>query len=452
VPADEVTVRMPGVGGTGVVTISQIVGMAALLDGKHSWGLDQTGLSQKGGPVVSDLRISSRPVEGSNKASAGAVDLLLGLDLLGATASENLASAEPARTVAVVSTSAVPTGEMVIDPNVEFPELSASLDALEAVTRKQDNFYLDAQALADALFGDNMPANAIVLGAAYQRGALPLSGAALEQAFRLNGAAVEKNLAAFAWGRACVVAPDAVRAITNPPDSEPRELGRRERALVERVGAGGELRRLLEVRVPDLIGYQSARYAERYVRFAQTVREREAERMPGRTEIAEAVARNLYKLMAYKDEYEVARLHLDAADRARVGAQFGAGAKVHWHLHPPLLRALGLKRKLKLGPWFTPAFRLLRRLKFLRATRLDPFGYAHVRQVERRLIVEYRLAVEAALEHLTPESYDAVLELCELPDMIRGYEQVKLEAVERYWQELERLRVAFAEDRPAIRI
>jgi indolepyruvate ferredoxin oxidoreductase len=197
--------------------------------------------------------------------------------------------------------------------------------------------------------------------------------------------------------------------------------------------------------VPDLAGYQSARYAGRYARVVQAVREAEQQRTPGRTQIAEAVARSLHKLMTYKDEYEVARLHLDAAERAGVRGRFGRRAKVYWHLHPPLLRALGLKRKLKLGPWFTPAFRVLRRLKFLRGTRLDPFGYAHVRRVERSLIVEYQLAVAAALERLTPESYDTVRELCELPDMIRGYEHVKLAAVERYRHELERLCAALAE-------
>src|SRR3954451_9686021 len=221
VSRDDFLVRMPGIGGTGVVTVSQILQMAALLDGKHAFGLDQTGLAQKGGPVISDVRIARERIEGSNKAGAGSADLLLGLDVLGAANPKNLLVADPARTVAVVNTAAVPTAAMVTDTGVRFPSRDRNLKAIARATRGDEMVALDAQALSEGLFGDHMPTNLLLLGAAYQHGCLPVSSEAIEQAIRLNGAAVEKSLAAFAWGRAAVARPDAVEAALNPPAPEP---------------------------------------------------------------------------------------------------------------------------------------------------------------------------------------------------------------------------------------
>jgi indolepyruvate ferredoxin oxidoreductase len=435
VSADDFTVRMMGIGGTGVVTVSQILGMAALIDGRHVTGLDQTGLSQKGGPVISDLRISSEAGGAASKVSVGGADLYLGFDLLGAASPTNLAVADRGRTVAVVSTSAVPTGRMVVDTETRFPGLAAQLDLIDRSTRKDVNLYLDAQALAESLFGDHMPANLLALGAAYQRGALPVSAEAIEQAIRLNGAAVEKNLSAFAWGRACIAAPDAIEEATRPPTTvEPfAEPDEAERELIDRLAPEeGELRRLLEIRVPELVAYQDRRYAERYVDFLGEVQAAERERAGAGGEVTEAVARNLFKLMAYKDEYEVARLHLGQFERARLRSEFGPDAKVWFNIHPPLLRALGLKRKLKLGTWFVPFFRLLRALRRLRGTPFDVFGRTRVRRVERSLIDEYRELVRTGLKGLGPGTQVAVVELCELPDVIRGYEEIKLEGVERF--------------------
>jgi indolepyruvate ferredoxin oxidoreductase len=440
---EDAVVRMMGIGGTGVVTVSQIVGVAALMDGKHVAGLDQTGLSQKGGPVVSDLRISREPVVGSNRASAAGCDLYLGFDLLGAASPGNLVVTAPERTVAVVSTHAVPTGRMVVDTAARFPELSGQLDAIDGRTRKDANVYLDAQELAERVFGDHMPANMVALGAAYQRGALPVSAASLERAIRLNGAAVEKNLAAFAWGRACVAAPDAIEEASRPPAPTPPrvQLDDHARALVEETAEeGSELRRLLELRVPELVAYQDRRYAERYIEFLRDVKAAEEERTPGHSDLTEAVARELYKLMAYKDEYEVARLHLDAAEQAKLRTEFGEDAKVWFNLHPPLLRALGLKRKLKLGGWFTPAFRALRRIRRLRGTALDPFGKARVRRLERSLPAEYEALVREAIASLAPDTHATVVELAELPDVIRGYEDIKLASVERFREQAAALR------------
>jgi indolepyruvate ferredoxin oxidoreductase len=426
-------VRMMGIGGTGVVTVNQVLGMAALLDGLHVTGLDQTGLSQKGGPVISDLRITREPLAAASKAPAGSADLYLGFDLLGAASAKNLVTADRERTVAVVSTSAVPTGRMVIDVDERFPELAEQLDKIDAATRSEHNLYLDAQRLSERLFGDHMMTNTLTLGAAYQRGLLPVSGEALERAVELNGAAVDKNLAALRWGRAVVAAPDAVEAATRAPEAveavrSPSDI---EQYLVGLAvnGDRGELRRLAEVRVPELVAYQDADWARRWAELVRRVHVAEQERAPGHSEITETVARQLYKLMAYKDEYEVARLHLDAVERAKLGAEFGEDARVYFMLHPPLLRALGLKRKLKLGRWFVPGFRMLYRMRRLRGTRLDPFGHAKVRRVERALITEYEALVEDALSLLTPDTHATALELLELPDVIRGYEEIKLRNV-----------------------
>lgn len=429
VPRHDFTVRMPGIGGTGVVTVSQIVQMAALLDGKHAFGLDQTGLAQKGGPVVSDVRIARNPIEGANKASAGAADLLLGLDLLGAANPRNLDVASAERTVAVVSTAAVPTAKMVRDTSVAFPRDRRNLAAIERSTRADDNVYFDAQALSEALFGDHMPTNLLLLGAAFQHGCLPVSAAAVEQAIRLNGAAVDKSLAAFAWGRAAISHPDVVDALLHPPLPE-APVPAAALALLDRAPAA--LRDVLAPRVPELVAYQSVRLARSYVDEVCAVADVDLD-------IAARYAVGLHKLLAYKDEYEVARLHLDPVERAKVAAEFGDDARVSFLLHPPLLRALGLKRKLRLGPWFRPAFVALRAMRRLRGTPLDVFGYAKVRRVERALPGEYRALVTGALAHLTPATHPTVAALADLPDLVRGYEDVKLDNVARFRAEADRL-------------
>ena len=230
-----------------------------------------------------------------------------------------------------------------------------------------------------------------------------------------------------------MAAPDAVEAATRPaedPGAHP-EPSERELELIDAAAGDGEseLRRLLEIRVPELAAYQDLGYAERYAGFVARVRAAEDEGAPGQDELTEAVARQLFKLMAYKDEYEVARLHLDTVERAKLDSELGPGAKIAFNLHPPVLRALGMKRKLKLGPWFLPAFRTLRGMRRLRGTRLDPFGYAKVRRVERALVTEYEDLVGEALTHLEPGKHAVAVELCELPDVIRGYEEIKLRNV-----------------------
>jgi len=265
----------------------------------------------------------------------------------------------------------------------------------------------------------------LVLGAAWQLGALPVSLGALREAIDLNGVSVERNLAALEWGRAWVCAPDHVHAAIGDQPVAPR-LAATARELVDRAAPqAGELRRLLEIRVPDLLGWGGKKAARAYVEQLARVHAIESDRLPGSSELSEAVARGLHKLTAYKDEYEVARLHLDG-----LGA-LPPGARVWIHLHPPLLRALGMRRKLRLGRWFLPALVALRAGRRLRGTPLDPFGRTRVRRLERALPGEYLELVDGALARLTPATLPIALEIAALPDLVRGYENIKLVGVER---------------------
>jgi indolepyruvate ferredoxin oxidoreductase len=287
-----------------------------------------------------------------------------------------------------------------------------------------------------------MAANLLVLGAAYQAGAIPVRAEAIEQAITLNGVSVAMNTQAFRAGRLLVADPTWVSTLTRHRLGEVETtapLTAAARALVDRVGADGELRRLLEVRVPELIDYQSERYARGYVDFVARVRAAEQAAVPGDSRLSEAVARYLFKLMAYKDEYEVARLHLKADLGRRLADEFPGGVRVQYNLHPPLLRALGLTRKLKLGTWFDGAFRALTGLKGLRGTALDPFGRAEVRRVERALPGEYRGLIERALQGLSRETYERAVRAARLPDLIRGYEDIKLRNVDKYREEVRAL-------------
>jgi indolepyruvate ferredoxin oxidoreductase len=436
-----VVIRMPGIGGTGVVTVSQVLQMAAVIDGRWSAGLDQTGLAQKGGPVVSDVRIGPLPQAGAPRAAGGEVDVLLGLDLLGTVAPDTLRTLDQQRTIAVVNLHETATSAMISDTDAAFPPLEAMVARITSATRPERALFLDAGTLAERLFGDHMPANVIMLGAAYQHGCLPVSASAIERALELNGAAVEINLAAFAWGRAAAADPEAVTAALgslNPSgtrrrstlDVAPPAAVRRQ---LERVPLPAGLREMLERRAADLGGYQDAGYAARYVDDVLAVLAVERERgAPGVTAVTEAYAAAIHKLMAYKDEYEVARLHLDAFEQARLDDEFGPDARVEILLHPPVLRAMGVKRKLRLGNSARPLLTSLRAGRRLRGTALDPFGRTAIRRLERALIDEHGALVRSALRWLAPDTQDEVAKLAALPDLIRGYEEIKLANVERY--------------------
>ncbi|WP_033288789.1 indolepyruvate ferredoxin oxidoreductase family protein [Amycolatopsis jejuensis] len=431
----DVAVRITGIGGTGVVTVSQILGVAGVLDGKYVRTLDQTGLAQKGGAVVSDVKVTVRPVEQAAKLAAGECDLYLACDALVAADPAYLGVSDVDRTVAVVSTSEVPTGRMVVDKEVSYPDQSSIRSALGDATASAH--YLDARGLAEQIFGDDQFANILQLGAAYQTGALSVTAESLERAIEINGTAVETNVQAFRRGRQLVADPDALNAELAPPSDatvkpvDSAAVGR-VRSLVH-AGPDSELGRLLDIRVPDLIAYQNERYAREYAEFVERVRTQAS------AAVTEAVARNLYKLMAYKDEYEVARLSLDPQLTAEIEAQFGTGTRFAHRLHPPVLRALGMNRKISLGGRsFRPAFAALRAMRKIRGTRLDVFGWAEVRRVERALIGEYRQAITRAME-IASRDDARLVELAGLPDAVRGYEEIKLANVATYRHRQEEL-------------
>ncbi len=429
-------ILLMGIGGTGVVTANQVVGTAAALDGFHIRSLDQTGLSQKGGAVVSNLKITAAPVDVASKIGRGAADAFLVFDVLTATASKNLTRARPTRSVAIVSTSQVPTGAMIRDTQVAFPQENHLLDIINRQTRASDNVFLDAVGLAETLFDNHMMANMIVIGAAYQAGLMPMSAQAIEEAIALNGVKVEANQNAFRAGRLAVAEPHWLAKFDfkrkGSVELQPK-ISPRAQALIDSVAATGELKRLLKHRVPELIAYQNEAYARHYVADVKKVYDAEQAVCAGVTDLSEAVARYLFKLMAYKDEYEVARLSLKSEVRAAMAEQFGDHARIHYHLHPPLLKALGLRKKIKLGRWFEAVYHLLVHLKGLRGTRLDVFGYDRIRQIERALIGQYRELIFAAADSLSADNYAQAVKLASLPDIVRGYDEVKLGNIERFW-------------------
>ena len=422
VDPDTFTVRLAGIGGTGVVTVSQVLGTAAMLAGRQVRGLDQTGLSQKAGPVVSDVCIGTGDTPVSNHAAMGGVDCLLGFDLLVAANDTNLAGARPDRTVVVASTDAVPTGQMVTHPDLAMPPATELIDRVDATSRADDNRFLDAAGLAEALIGSPTTANVLLLGAAVQAGAVPVPPDAVERAIALNGVAVDANLDAFRWGRAWVDDAESVeRAAGFAPAPPPETVYE----LTDRLAR-------------DLADYQSESYAERFRAVVERARAAERAVDPHSTAFTEAVARNLHKLMAYKDEYEVARLLLADEALAAYRDVGGDDTTVTYHLHPPMLRALGVDRKLHLQRSAVPALRALRASKRLRGTLADPFRWARVRRVERAMIPEYISAVDRLSAHLVADDLDDAVEVAWLPDQVRGYEEIKLRRAERYRAELSR--------------
>jgi indolepyruvate ferredoxin oxidoreductase len=388
-----------------VVTVSQVLGTAAMLDGFQVRGLDQTGLSQKAGPVVSDVRLTRDRPQPSNRATNGSVDALLAFDLLVAASDTHIAGASAERTAVIASSSAVATGSMVVRPDLHYP-LAEAEQRLRL--RSRSLVTVDAVAVTTEQLGDAAMANIYVLGVAVQQGAIPVRPMFLEQAITLNGVAVDKNLAAFRLGR--------LHAATSTEHTEPP--------------APESVDELVLRLADDLTQYQSAKYARGFTREIDLVRACEDDNF------TRAAAVNLHRLMAYKDEYEVARLLLAPEVRSAAEAVAGKGAKVQWNLHPPILRSMGMKGKLRLGRWATPALVVLRGGRRVRGTPLDVFGVAKVRRLERTMIDEYIGALHVLVERHADIGTNACVAIAELPDRVRGYEDLKLRRAEAYRLEL----------------
>jgi indolepyruvate ferredoxin oxidoreductase len=403
-----------GVGGTGVVTIGAIIGMAAHLEGKGCGMIDMAGLAQKGGAVFSHIKLSRKPEDiHAIRVAAGDADLVLGCDLVVSGAKKVLASLRSGETGFFVNSAELYPGDFTRNADFSLPgeRLKRSISAASGGVAK----FVDATGAANALVGNAIGANMFVLGYAYQSGYLPLSAAAIRRAIELNGEAVAMNLAAFEWGRAAVVDPAMIEASLRRPTAAP--------------AADQSLEAIVARRAAFLVSYQDAAYAKRYKDLVAEVAAAEAKRTPGAQGLAKAVARYLFKLMAYKDEYEVARLYTDGSFQRQVADAFEGDLRYEFHLAPPLLArkdpVTGEARKMSFGPWMMKAFGLLASLRFLRGGRFDIFGYSEERRTERALIAEYEALCRELIAGLTPANHDPAVALASLPEKIRGYGHVK---------------------------
>ena len=418
VDPDRFDLRMVGIGGTGVVTVAQVLATAALLDGLHVRGLDQIGLSQKAGRVTGDLRITRGEPAPSNLIGDEGADVILAFDLLGAAAPATLSAGDPTRTVLVGSVSETPTGSMIGRPDVAYPELDQLRERVGAATVADRNRFVDAAGITAELLGSSASANIFLVGFAYQHGAIPIAANAIEEAIRLNGVAVDANLTAFAAGRAEAVSPGTAVAAPTEPEVVVPDISN---ALASRAEAFGPQVRL---RAADLVGYQDEAYASRFLDLV--------ERASARNDAAftEAVATSYHQLLAYKDEYEVARLLTGPEAQSTAESIGGPGAVVHWKLHPPMLKSLGLHRKISIRADIgSLLMKVLAWGKRWRGTWLDIFGYAEVRRVERALIKEFEQAMEVVLRRLEAGEIDAgeAMRVVSLPQAVRGYEDRKLQ-------------------------
>ncbi len=409
-----------GIGGTGIVTIGAIVGMAAHLEGKGVGIIDMAGLAQKGGAVSSHIRIANTPDDiHAIRVAAGGADLVLGGDIVVVGAKKVLGAMKTGSTRVIVNTAEFLPGDFTRNAEFSLPTERLRRAIIGHAGRERTHF-VDAGRLATALLGNSIGSNMFMLGYAYQLGALPLSAELIEHAIEMNGEAVAMNISAFRYGRRAAVDPKAVEALIEPRPQEQNDSLKLSQSFAETV----------DRRVAFLTAYQNASYARRYRNWVEKARTVEAEKTPGQCGLAEAVARYLFKLMAYKDEYEVARLYSETSFLDRVKSTFD-GDKLHFefHLAPPLLARrdpeTGEPKKISFGPWMLKVFAGLAKFKFLRGTVLDPFGYTAERQMERRLVTEYEHLLEEICERLTLNNHRFAVELAMIPEKIRGFGPVK---------------------------
>jgi indolepyruvate ferredoxin oxidoreductase len=438
-------ILITGVGGSGVITLGALIGMAAHLDGKGVTVLDMTGLAQKGGAVFSHVRIADRPDDiHAVRIAAGEARCVIGGDVVVTAAPEARAKMRSGHTRAVVNRARTPTAEFTRNPDWRFP-LADMEQAIADAAGPEPVAFIDATRLATVLLGDAIAANLFLLGYAWQMGWVPVTLEALQRAIELNGVAVAANRSALLWGRRAAhdraaverLVPAASDAAADAPADTLGELIRRREAF--------------------LVGYQSRLYARRYRRLVDKVAGAEA-RLHGTDpgalrasalaahagRLTAAVARGYFKLLAYKDEYEVARLYADPAFMARIDATFEGEFSLNFHFAPPVFARrdplTGEPLKRSFGPAMLRALRLLARLRFLRGTFLDPFGYGAERVAERRLVAEYRRDLNDIVARLNADNIDTAVELASLPEQIRGYGHVKTRAIAAAQAQRARLR------------
>src|SRR4051794_9085413 len=418
--AQTYSIIVTGVGGTGIVTIGGVLGMAAHLEGKGIGIIDQAGLAQKGGAVYSHIRIARRPEDiHAIRVAAGECDLVLGGDMVVVGNKKVLSTAKLGATTMIINTAEILPGDFTRNADFSLPTERLKRAIRTAAGAEKSNF-VDATRLATALLGNSIGANIFMVGYAYQLGALPLSSEAIEKAIELNGEAVPMNLAAFQFGRRAAHDLASVEALIKPAPEAASDARRLSQSFDETVAR----------RVEFLTAYQNADYAARYKGLVQKVQAAEVAKAPGKSGLAEAVARYAFKLMAYKDEYEVARLYAEPSFLAQVKNEVaGENLRLKFHLAPPLLarkdKVTGVPRKMTFGSWMLPAFRLLAKFKFLRGTALDIFGYSEERRTERKLIGDYEALLGELIGKLTPDNHAVAVGLAAIPEKIRGFGHVK---------------------------
>jgi indolepyruvate ferredoxin oxidoreductase len=420
-----------GIGGTGVITIGQILGMAAHLEGKAVVTQDSAGLAQKGGATWSHIQVaSSVEAIAATKIDMAKADLILACDSIVAAGSLTLAMMQAGRTRIALNEHHTPTADFVSRPDWQFPAQACRSSIARAAGADQVAGF-DAQAMAVALLGDALYANPMLVGFAWQKGWVPLLQETILQAMALNGVQVARNQQAFAWGRHLAHTPDAVASL----------ISRRQEKPIQIV-ASETLHSLVERRVAFLKAYQNDGYADRYAALVSRVTEAETQ-VANSKRLSEAVARYFFKLMAYKDEYEVARLHTQPEFMAQLEEQFEGPFRIVHHLAPPLFsrrNAKGELMKSRYGSWVRIALRILAPMKILRGSPLDIFGYSEERRTERALIKRYESVLLRALPNLRPDNLDLFVTWARIPEKIRGYGHVKhrhLQEVAAEWQSLE---------------
>ena len=424
-------VLVTGIGGSGVITVGALIGMAAHLEGKGVSVLDVTGLAQKNGPVTSHVRVArDREALAATRITAGAADLVLGCDIVVTTGPENLAKVSR-RTTPIVNAHVAPTSDFAANPDLDLSSRHME-SALRGAAGDEACTFVDATRLATSLCGDAIFTNPFLMGFAYQRGRLPVGRPALERAFELNGRAVAANLRAFGWGRLAAedlaAVEEAARPAARSAESAPAE----------------DLPAVLARREAFLTDYQNAGLARRYRSLVDRVAEHERRAAPGSERLTDAVARYYFKLLAIKDEFEVARLYTDGEFQRQLDREFEGDYRVYVHFAPPFTIPLidwfterqdpdtGRMRKWRLGAWwFLPLMRVLAKGKFLRGSRWNVFGWTAHRRLERRLIEDYEGDIERLLERLSPENLDLAVQIASLPEQIRGFEQVREEHLEK---------------------
>ena len=415
-------VLVTGIGGTGVVTIGALIGMAAHIEKKGVSVLDMTGLAQKGGAVISHIRISERPEDlHAVRIADRSANLMLACDMVTAASEQGLAKVSREETTAIVNTQETMTGAFTSNPDLPFPG-EVFKETIKRTTGENSAHFINATQIATQLLGDSIASNLFMLGYAIQKGHIPLSTSSVEEAIEINGVAIEFNKQALLWGRRAAHDLAAVEKLIKPKEEPTRPY--------EEVS----LEALIEKRSKFLTEYQDRAYAERYAALLKRVQEVERKKTPTANGLDLAVAKNAFKLMAYKDEYEVARLFSDGSFIKKINQQFEGDYRIEFNLAPPLISKkdpiTGQLKKRTFGPWMMNAFRLLAKLKVLRGTTFDIFGKTEERKTERKLIEQYFGLVDIVLSNLNNENHQTALELLSLPEQIRGYGHVKEKAIE----------------------